>query len=204
MLAVMAVRDRDELFRRTDRLIMQNTDLAGVDYLFLVPNANPKDPRDPWPNILSKYQKAREIAIRYDYDALFLLEDDIIAPGNALDMLLRAGKEAICGIYRLRPKASAGKCPLAVLRYAPGEREKGHRWPASVSSWQIEPWGEGVEPVDAIAYGCTLLRRRAFIDLPFRCDLDYSETLRNEGITMYVHWGVLCGHEDAGGGITWP
>lgn len=203
ILAVMAARNSEELFRRADRLIMQKSDLAEIDYLILVPNASEKDPRNPWPNILEKYGKGREIAIRWDYDALFLLEDDILAPGNALDLLLRSGKEIICGIYRLRPTASAGKCPLAVLRFAPGERERGHRWPGSISFLEKDPTGLGVEPVDALAYGCTLIHRRVLVDHPFTVDLDYSQNLREAGIPMHVHWDVLCGHEDVGGKLVW-
>jgi hypothetical protein len=148
-------------------------------------------------------------AVRLGAEYVAMLDDDIIAPANALPLLAEAlaadERAALAGaLYYSRD----GARPMAVARWNS----------ADTTSAAIPAYGAGVPvEVDGVGFGCVLVRVAALRDLalPYfgshlyvdraarvvrQCDEDYllCERLRGAGWRIVLHSGVRAGHYDRG------
>ncbi len=154
-------------------------------------------------------------AVQRGADLLAMIDDDIVAPPDALVKLIAALEAdpdaALAGaLYYSRDSAR----PMAVARWSS----------ADTTTAAIPAYADGkVAVVDGVGFGCIVLRVAALgaLSLPYfaahvyvdpsarsvrQCDEDYllCERLRHAGQRVLLHAGVRCGHYDRGSGTTAP
>lgn len=148
-------------------------------------------------------------AVRLGADYVAMLDDDIIAPADALVRLFEVfeadERAAIAGaLYYSRD----GARPMAVARWSSADTTT-----AAIPAYA----GEAATVVDGVGFGCVVVRVAALHDLPRpyfaahlfvdraarvvrQCDEDYllCERLRGAGWRIVLHAGVRAGHYDRG------
>jgi GT2 family glycosyltransferase len=154
-------------------------------------------------------------ALERGADLLAMIDDDIVAPPDALVRLVAAldaePRAAIAGaLYYSRD----GARPMAVARWDSRD----------TTSAAIPPYAsDAVAPVDGVGFGCVVVRVNAlrvlappifaahlFVDRESRtvrqCDEDYllCERLRSAGWQILLHAGVRVGHYDRASQTTAP
>ncbi len=154
-------------------------------------------------------------ALDRGFDLLAMIDDDIVAPADALELLVAAleaqPSAAIAGaLYYSRDSAR----PMAVARWNSGD----------TTSAAIPAFTAGaVSEVDGVGFGCVVLRVSAlraltrpyfaahlYVDPAARvvrqCDEDYllCERLRASGARVLLHAGVRAAHYDRASGATAP
>lgn len=130
-------------------------------------------------NILRKY------VLEKGYDYFLSLEQDVIAPVNIIEGLLRHGKKIISGVvYHMFPKKGVleEKPLLAVNSVSkPGKL-------AFLSSKQIENINALIE-IDYCCMGCLLIHRSVLEKIKFRYE-EYEEANKNN--PEDVRWDDMC------------
>lgn len=135
-----------------------------------------------------------------DMDApyLMMLDSDILAPPNIVDILLGHQKHLVGGWYK--NKQYGGKAhPIVYDFVEETETRLGFRH-------RKEP-GEGLEKVDGMGAGCWLMSRElaeALGERPYSMekateDLVLSKKVMDLGYDMYVDWSMSCAHV----GVKW-
>jgi hypothetical protein len=197
-----------------------------VDWI-LSNNDNPLP--EGFQNVTRQHNKAREIFLAGDYDALLSIEADMVVPPDAIDKLIEADADIAYGLYVWRHK------PQRWNTYDEVDLFGG--WSLSMYPDKArEAWGN-VRDVAGLGMGCTLIRRHVLEHLNFRlydgrgedwildvhgaemakhgidpyrprpgmfCD-DWLLALEAQhfGFTQRAHFGVVCGHID-GQHVYWP
>jgi hypothetical protein len=154
-------------------------------------------------------------AVQRGADLLAMIDDDIVAPPDALVKLIGALDDdpdaALAGaLYYSRDSAR----PMAVARWSSTD----------TTTAAIPAYAAGkVAVVDGVGFGCVVVRVAAlralslpyftahvYVDLPARsvrqCDEDYllCERMRGTGRRVLLHAGVRCEHYDRASGTTAP
>lgn len=159
-------------------------------------------------NHLHQYQRGREVFLSGRFDAMLIVESDIIPPRDALIKLAALESDIGFGVYRFRLsnvvnifELYPGK-PRAVgesISIRPGRLE------AAVKAGVVNCSGAG--------FGCTLIRRHVLETIPFRvewpkngghCDIPFVRDAMRHGFVMMADMSVICGHKDEDGQILWP
>jgi hypothetical protein len=156
-----------------------------LDLLFLRDDA-PDSPH--MTNLTGKMNRAREVFLHGDYDAMLVVESDMIVPPHALQRLSRVKADVAYGVY----------C----------SRRGTHRWLAYAA---LEEHGKGpvVTPVgwgkvtesNGVGFGCTLIRRNVLEALTFHegpngegTDWNFAVDLVAGSYRQAHDFGVICGH----------
>lgn len=158
-------------------------------------------------NICQKHNEARELVLKGDYDALFLVENDMVVPKDILTRLTTACEDVAYGLYV--------------------NRHGWNRWlafsnigPTSGTSFSDEEelarsvWGKVAES-KGVGMGCTLIRRHVLENIRFRTDSQeivaddwlFSLDCIERGYQQVHDFGALCGHisvSQRGAFILWP
>ena len=154
-------------------------------------------------DLCHKHNDARQLALDMGMDALLLIEADMIVPPDVLDLLLSVPGDIIYGLYCCRSR------PKMWLMFP----EIKERWGASICRYPSKAkllFGT-VSPSEGAGLGCTLIRRKALEEIPFRWDGGdfaddwlFANDAKEASLTQMHHLGVVCGHLDHEGGILWP
>ncbi len=155
-------------------------------------------------NLTAKHNQVRQMVLDGGFDALFLVEYDMILPQDALLRLVNLPFDVSYGLY----------C----------ERHKLHRWlsffyiddQAGVSySQDVDrakaAWGMACE-TDGVGLGCTLIWRRVLEQIEFRAhpenkvadDWLFALDVKKAGFKQGHDFGVKCGHITNKGDVIWP
>jgi len=160
----------------------------------------------------------RELAVRRAFalgaDLLAMIDDDMVFPPDALSMLCDAlaldpSLAVVGALYYSRD----GIRPMAATRWSS----------ANTTTAGIPAFSDRVVTVDAVGFGCVVLRMSALRSLapPYIgaqvfieesaarvrvCNEDFllCERLRGAGFTIGLHAGVRCGHFDRERGVVEP
>ena len=145
-------------------------------------------------NITRKLNHAREVCLRGDYAAMLIVEDDMLAPPDALLKLMQVEAEVVYGLccFRHGTPGWSARTRLTATEVA-GLADDADRARAA--------WGQVVDVAGVGTY-CTLLRREVVEALPFRlveeqpvcCDWWLSVDCQQAGFGQKAHLGVVCGH----------
>lgn len=155
-------------------------------------------------DIVGKYNNAREMAIRGNYDAMMTIEADMIPPPNALKRLSKVDADIAYGLYVSRH----GKHGWLVYKNIT-ERVRGSESMGESPDERRSMWGQVIESNGA-GLGCTLISREVLEAIPFRetgqwvsNDWYFSVDAIDKGFTQKHDCSVVCGHID-GYRTLWP
>lgn len=158
--------------------------------------------------IVYNYQKIRSLFLNGPWDALHIVESDIIPPPGTLERLAAIATETkasyVTGIYvwrHLKPRINATMFVDSM------------EWPGvSYTSYPEQLngiWGQQGR-ISGLGFGCCLIMRDAlnelnFIDDPdFGFDILYASHLLKGGHKMMADFGIVCGHKTVDGEIWIP
>lgn len=200
---------------------------GAVDW-FITHGDNPLD--KPYSNVVRHHNRAREMVLGGDYDALLSIEADMIVPPDTIDALLACDADISYGLYvwRNKPRRWSAYKELGLFGgYSISHEPDGEEARAA--------WGKIVDVV-GLGMGCTLIKRHVLQDIEFRLhdgrhswiqevyaeeykalglnpyrehkDMVADDWLlamdaQHYGFTQRANLGVVCGHI-ADDGIYWP
>ncbi len=189
---------------------------------FLMQRDNPSG--NPYADHLHQYQRGREMFLAGTYDAMLIVESDIILPVDALKRLAALDCDVAYGCYVYRdgrvvnlleeyapdggpgPKKVKIQMPGQGTRANPGESlSVRHLWKAAQKLGVIEVSGSGL--------GCVLIRREVIQKVPFEekytrnnqgfFDFPWTCAVHEAGYRMMADTEVQCGHVDRDGTELW-
>lgn len=162
---------------------------------------------DGYANHLHQYRRGRELFLRGGYDALLVIESDIIPPADTLQRLAALPADVAYGAYLFR----GGRVVNILERYYGwprqcrnmGESLTGRGlWQAAVDQGVIDCSGSGL--------GCVLIRRHVVEQIPFEAppepgffDWQWTQDVYRAGYRMMADTAVQCGHKDTTGEVLW-
>lgn len=174
---------------------------------FLLQRDNPSG--DGPADHLHQYQRARYLFLDGPYEAMLVIESDIIPPPDALQRLAALECDLAYGCYQFR----GGNVSNILRRYYPWPeqaRNVGESIQVTPGLWQAAR-RQGVIECSGSGLGCILIRRRVIEELPFEAaptpgffDWDWTERCYRAGYRMMADMWTLCGHKDVDGKILWP
>jgi len=161
-------------------------------------------------NVLHQYQRGREMFLKGKYEAMLLIENDIIPPADTLKRLAALNADLAYGVYLFR-----GEEPVVnvLRRYYPwpqtsrniGESMSLHHrlWERAIRQGLTECSGAGL--------GCVLIKRHVIEEYPFEApkdrgffDFEWGSNVHRAGYRMMADMRVLCGHKGPDGKILRP
>lgn len=166
-------------------------------------------------NILYHYRRARDLVLAGGFDALLIVESDMIIPPDALRKLAAIEGDIALGLYVHRHWDTVQAC-----------RPNAQLWPRSanptISAWVSDhpeqwraAWGRVIQ-VAGSGLGCILIHRRVLESLQFRlhdfggkwipadADTYFHDDAANAGFSIFCDLSVVCGHKTPDGAILWP
>ena len=182
-----------------------------LSFLFQRDNPQP-DQRDKLKrrvmNHLHQYKRGREVFLDGSYDAMLVIESDIIPPKDALQKLAALDVDLAYGVYRFRVSNV-----INIFEMYPGRpRNVGEslsirpgRLAAAVKAGVVDCSGAG--------FGCVLMQRQVIEQIPFRvewpkngghCDSPFVRDAMRRGFKQRADMTVICGHKDEEGQVLWP
>lgn len=178
---------------------------GALDFLWTRDNPYPGDDGGR-ANILHNYQKGRTAFLAGPYDALLVIESDIITPADTLQKLAALNVDVAYGVYLFR-----GSRPYQtnVCRFVNGPYPDS---PLTLYPDELEKvWGKTTR-VSGAGLGCVLIQRRVLEAIDFRggrrdephCDHFFTQDCWQHKFTMAADMTVLCGHKRPDGVILWP
>lgn len=172
---------------------------------YLIQRDNPY-PGDGRANILHQYQQGRQVFLRGNWDAMLVVESDIIVMPDALTRLAAQDADLAYGLYVFR---SEPQMVNLFERYPGKARNHGESLTVSLAKYAafLE---KGSAPVSGGGLGLVLIRRKVLEQIDFRhegevthCDSFFTMDVYAAGFTMQ---GVAtrCGHKTPEGQVLWP
>jgi hypothetical protein len=156
-------------------------------------------------NVVAQYQRARELCLAGDYDALLTVEHDMIIPPDTVEKLMSTPAPVVYGLYMLRH----GTHTLNAWRYE-GDRNLGMSlslYPQEVKAARRRGWVR----VCGVGWGCTLIRREVLErfqihanDVSDAGDITFAAECLRARIEQIARFDVPCGHIDDDGTILDP
>jgi hypothetical protein len=154
---------------------------------------------------LHQYQRGRDLFLRGDYDAMLVIEDDIIPPVDTLIRLVALDCDVAYGCYQFRSDV------VNVL-----EKYHGHK-PArnmgeslSIRGLWISAKEKGIVECSGAGLGIVLIRRPVLDAIPFElsggghADWNWTEKVYRAGYSMRADTAVQAGHKISEDVTLWP
>lgn len=198
------------VFTPTYNDLLQPATVASVEAMrfdgvldHIISDENPYPGRD-MRNCVHQFSKGRQLAIDGGYDALLLIEHDMIVPDHAAQTLFDTPAPVVYGSYQLRHQMNCVN-----LFQLTGGRNIGMSlslYPRELKIGQDRGWLE----VSGAGFGCLLIRGEILRQIPFRDtgnapDLPFAQDCLRAGITQIGRTDVSCGHIDTDHNLTlWP
>lgn len=182
-----------------------------ISYLFQRDNPHPGNERHTGvANHLHQYRRGREAFLHGRYDAMLVVESDIVPPTFALQRLAALECDVAYGVYVFRRHRAIN----IFERYPQPARNPGES--LSVSPRKLAAaLRAGVVACSGAGLGCTLIRRHVLERFDFRtlsaelhpqvhCDTWFTHDVYGAGMSMMADMSVVCGHKDENGEMLWP
>lgn len=156
-------------------------------------------------NILHQYVRGREVFLAGRWDAMLVVESDIIPPADTLVRLAALEADVAYGVYRFRHTDIIN----VFERYAGTPRNEGES--LSIRPEKLaEALRRGSTLCSGGGTGCTLIRRHVLEVIQFRqeetahCDTYFNRDVLHGGFTQRADMSIICGHKDETGAVIWP
>lgn len=159
-------------------------------------------------NHLHQFERGREIFLAGKWDAMLIVESDIIPPSHALESLAALDCDVAYGVYVFRETPVVN----VFYRYKPWPevtRNEGE----SLSIRGLWPTRQAVVECSGAGFGCTLIKRHVLESTPFRvkfpkdgghCDTYWTRDVYRKGYKMLADTRVICGHKREDGEVLYP
>jgi hypothetical protein len=195
-----------ELEEQTRRALFQLRWDKPLTYLLQKDNPTGNGRQD----ILHQYQRGRSMFLAGSYDAMLVIEDDIVPPPTALQDLAALNSDVAYGVYRFR----VSNVINVFERYDHGDQD-GDPPRNMGESLSIKPallrhaLQLGKIPCSGGGLGCVLIRRQVLEQIPFRmeltahCDSYFNRDVLAAGFSQWADMTVICGHVQEGQ-VLWP
>lgn len=174
-----------------------------LDFYFTRDNPYPGDVQHGYANILHNLTKARAHCLRGNYDAMLIVESDMVPPANALESLSRIDADVAGGLYMMRH----GLTPVAnAFVYVQGQNDPG-TWMPTQELYDV--WGDCVR-TNGVCFGVTLIHRHVLEAIPFSMhesaapDWPFMTNCNARGYVTVCDTSVQCGHIKPDGTTLWP
>ena len=162
-------------------------------------------------NHLHQYRRGREAFLAGRYDAMLVIESDIIAPPDTLTRLAALECDVAYGCYLFRNN----RIPIVNIfeRYPEKNGVPARNVGESLTMRGLWPKAlkAGVVPCSGAGLGCVLIKRHVLEAVPFRleprnghCDTPWTRDVYRAGFSMMADTKVICGHKDEDGTVLWP
>jgi len=155
-----------------------------------------------------QYQRGQEVFLAGRYDAMMVVESDIIPPKDAIKKLAALDVDVAYGVYRFRVSNVVN-----IFELYPGKPKnvgeslsiRPDRLAAAVKAGVVDCSGAG--------FGCVLIKRHVLEAIKFRidwpkhgchCDTHFTNDLHRHGFVRRADMSVVCGHKNEDGQILWP
>lgn len=160
-------------------------------------------------NHLHQYQRGRETFLSGGYDAMLVIESDIIPPPDTLQRLaaLEADLAYGCYVFRNTPVVNVFEA------YPRPSMNTGESLSCHPGKWD-RAREQGVVNCSGGGLGCVLIKRHVIEQTPFRifnadispvhCDSYFTSDCWQAGYDMQADTAVLCGHKREDGVILRP
>jgi hypothetical protein len=140
-------------------------------------------------NVQIQYEKMRKLVLE-KYDRVWIVEQDMIVPPDALEKLLAVDADVVSGYYRLRhghDKTNLFSITGRTLRT-----------------------NESIVSIGGGAMGCLLVRKRVLegfsfiLSRPVCPDGEFMAHCRKNNFSQVARLDVICGHQKPDGEIIYP
>ncbi len=153
------------------------------------------------------------------YDAMLVIESDIIPPPSTLHRLAALDADVAYGTYMFRVhEYNLGAKPVVNLyhRYkVPNGRARNIGKSLSLIDGAWPPAERGPIEVSGAGFGCVLIKRHVLEEIDFRtlnpdltpmvhCDMWFTQDAWTTGCEMLADTRVICGHKTPEGEVLWP
>lgn len=146
-------------------------------------------------NILHQYQTGRTVFLGGGYDAMLIVEADVVPPADALEKLAALDADCAYGVYVHRH----GNRPINITeKYPPPAKNRGE--PINLRPGYESYLAQGVIECTGGGLGCVLIRRPVLEQIDFRlgsfgdCDIWFNEDVFQAGFTQKADLSVVCDH----------
>lgn len=180
---------------------IENLDFADHDVTVWISadeSANKKD------NVFKQYQRCWKRARKEGFDAIMIIEHDMIVPPDAIKKLALVDTPVVYGIYLFRESGTLNAMRKTAhpsidqsLDFFAHEREAA--------------WKSVLCEVSGCGFGCTMIRREAFINIDVRQpaegyfpDMPFADDCCKRGYKQIARFDVVCGHIRANGYAIYP
>lgn len=156
---------------------------------------NPFGPGD-YRNVQAQFERAWDLCLAGDYDALWLVEHDMQVPLHALQTMYYTDAPVVYGVYLFRHKSWT----ISAFRY-----DNNVNIGMSLMQYPLEieqAWQAGQWEVSGVGFGCTLIRRdvlerikpRGGTDNNKYPDLTFGLDCIRSGVKQVARFDVPCLH----------
>jgi hypothetical protein len=164
-------------------------------------------------NHYHQYVRGREAFLAGPYDAMLIIESDIIPPPDTIHRLVALDADVAYGTYVFRQVTR--KTVNVFRRYKKRARNPGSSLSAETGMdgkplW-IEAYEQGIVDCAGAGFGCVLVKRHVLEQVPMRlvpnsghCDTPWTKDVYSAGFTMRADCRLFCGHIDEDGAIYFP
>jgi len=159
-------------------------------------------------NITHQYQCGRRAFLSGPYDAMLVVESDIIPPPDTIARLAALKADVAYGHYVFR-----GPAPVSnVLEsYPKPARNSGESLSINPAKYKRAK-RQGVVECSGSGLGCVLIKRKVLERFDFHhpadngghCDTWFTTDVLRSEMMMRADMNLICGHKDVDGKITWP
>lgn len=161
-------------------------------------------------NHVHQYKRGRETFLQGRYDAMLVIESDIIPPPDTLTRLAALDADVAYGAYMFRRSRQIN----LYHHYGEGARNPGEPLTVMPGGWE-QAKRQGVVRVSGAGLGCVLIKRHVLEKLDFRtlspdmsprvhCDSWFTTDVYAAGFQQWADVRAACGHKDTDGTILWP
>lgn len=176
-----------------------------TDYVYEVSYHNPFPGERNMANIVAQYQRARQMCLAGNYEALLTVEHDMAIPPDAVQKLYETDAPVVYGVYMLRHNSHT----LNAWQYV-NNRNMGMSlslYPKELKAARAKGWAQ----VSGVGWGCTLIRREVLERLTVHSngggdagDLAFATDCLRAGIKMIARFDVPCLHIEPDGTVLEP